>query len=67
MVGVAGGDALAHKDAKVMRKVGPGLLDRLVAADETAKFFADLARACFEDGVLQHLVGQHRPGRRSGG
>ena len=41
VVAVAGGDALAHQHAQIVREVGLGILDRLVAADQAAQFLAD--------------------------
>ena len=55
-------EALAHQHAQIMREIGVGIVDRLVAADETAQFLADVAGARFERRVGEHLVRPHGMG-----
>ena len=49
-----------------MREIGVGIVDRLVAADETAQFLADVAGPRFQHRIGQHLVRPHRMGGGGG-
>ena len=63
-VGVAGGEALAHKQAQVAGELGVAVVDRLVLADEAAQLLGEVSGAGLERGVLQHLAGLDGVGGR---
>ena len=61
-VAVAGRDALAHQQSQIVREIGLGILDRLIAADEAAQLLPDRPGPRFQRRVRQHLVRPHRLG-----